>query len=135
MRNFLFKALAVSFALALPAHSLAAVDAFLKLDGVDGESTDAQHKDEIVIQSWSFGASNRQASSGQQNSSRPCLTDITLGKHVDRASPVLLAAATNGKHFQNAVLTVRKAGSKPLEYLLVTLQNYLGEHGVGRRGL
>ena len=34
-----------------------AVDYFLKLDGIQGESVDSKHKDEIQIQSWSWGAS------------------------------------------------------------------------------
>jgi hypothetical protein len=33
----------------------AAVDYFLKIDGVDGESTDDKHKGEIELQSFSLG--------------------------------------------------------------------------------
>ena len=33
-----------------------AVDFFLKIDGIPGESTDAKHKDEIDVLSWSWGA-------------------------------------------------------------------------------
>jgi hypothetical protein len=33
----------------------AAVDYFLKIDGVDGESTDDKHKGEIQLESYSFG--------------------------------------------------------------------------------
>src|SRR5262249_3685418 len=119
------RALAVSFAIAFPAHSFAAVDAFLKLDGVEGESTDAQHKDEIVIESWSFGASNRQASNGQQTSSRPCLNEITLTKHLDKASTALLLKAATGVHIPMGVITVRKAGAVPLDYLFLTLQDII----------
>ena len=35
-----------------------AVDYFLKLDGVTGESTDQQHTGEIELASWSWGATN-----------------------------------------------------------------------------
>ena len=31
---------------------MAQVDYFLKIDGIDGESTDAKHKGEIDLQSW-----------------------------------------------------------------------------------
>ena len=31
-----------------------AVDAFLKLDGIDGESQDKEHKGEIDILAWSW---------------------------------------------------------------------------------
>jgi type VI secretion system secreted protein Hcp len=37
---------------------MAHVDYFLKIDGVDGESTDDKHKKEIELESWSFGGSN-----------------------------------------------------------------------------
>ena len=33
----------------------AAVDYFLKIDGIDGESTDDKHKGEIQLESYSFG--------------------------------------------------------------------------------
>ena len=36
-------------------HTMAAVDYFLKIDGIDGESKDDKHKDEIDIESWSWG--------------------------------------------------------------------------------
>jgi len=36
----------------------ASADYFLKIDGVDGESSDDKHKNQIDILSWSWGASN-----------------------------------------------------------------------------
>ena len=50
--------LALTLAALFPIASSAAVDVFLKLDGIKGESTDDRHKDEIVIESWSLGATN-----------------------------------------------------------------------------
>ena len=35
-----------------------AFDAFLKIDGIEGESTDKTHPGEIEIQSFSWGVSN-----------------------------------------------------------------------------
>jgi len=40
-----------------------AFDYFLRIDGVPGSSTDAKHKGEIEVESFSFGVSN-QASPG-----------------------------------------------------------------------
>ena len=34
---------------------MAAVDYFLKFDGIKGESADVKHKDEIDVESWSWG--------------------------------------------------------------------------------
>ena len=43
-----------------------AVDYFLKLDGVRGGSTDAKHKDEIELLSFSFAASQSGGSGGRR---------------------------------------------------------------------
>ena len=50
-------AVAASLALAFAGAANAAVDFFLKIDGIKGESVDKDHKDEIEIASWSWGAS------------------------------------------------------------------------------
>lgn len=34
-----------------------ALDMFIKIDGIKGESTDDKHKDEIDVLSWSWGMS------------------------------------------------------------------------------
>lgn len=47
--------------------------------------------------------------------------DLFFAKYVDRSSPNLQIACCNGKYFKNALLTVRKAGERPLEYLKITL--------------
>ena len=40
---------------------MAAVDYFIKFDGIKGESADAKHKDEIDVESWSWGETHRPA--------------------------------------------------------------------------
>ena len=37
---------------------------FLKIDGIDGDSTSVQHKGEIDVQSWSWGVIQAGSSSG-----------------------------------------------------------------------
>ena len=37
---------------------MAVVDYFLKIDGIDGEAQDKTHKNEIQLESWSFGETN-----------------------------------------------------------------------------
>ena len=41
-----------------------AVDMFLKISGIDGESTDHKHKDEIEVFSWSWGVSQTGSTGG-----------------------------------------------------------------------
>ena len=125
MRNHLLGKLTLAAAIAIPAHSAAAVDAFLKLDGIPGESTDAKHKNEIVVESWSFGVAPRVSATGQQTTARPCVSDIVITKHVDKSSPLLFMHAATGKHIPSGIIVVRKAGETPIEYLVVTMQDVI----------
>ena len=116
--------LAVVSTLVLPLSAAAAVDAFLKIDGIQGESLDEKHRNEIVVESWSFGATSRSSESGA-SASRPCMSDISFVKLVDKASPLLLAAAVTGTHIGSAVLSVRKAGQGQQDYLVITMKEVL----------
>ena len=51
--------------------------------------------------------------------------DMSLTKYVDKSSPMLQLACCNGKHFKECLLTVRKAGEKPLEYLKITMKEVI----------
>lgn len=104
-----------------------AVDMFLKLDGIKGESQDHKHKDEIQIQSWSWGLSQTggMATGGGGGAGKVHVHDISITKFVDKASPALMLHCCNGKHIANGLVTVRKAGDKPLEYLKMKLQDII----------
>jgi type VI secretion system secreted protein Hcp len=104
-----------------------AVDMFLKIKEIKGESKDATHKDTIDVLAWSWGASQSGTThmgpgggAGKVN-----VQDLSITKYVDRASHLLLGACAKGTHFPEALLTVRKAGDKPLEYLKVTMSTVL----------
>ncbi|GAA0583513.1 Hcp family type VI secretion system effector [Halomonas salifodinae] len=105
-----------------------AVDMFLKLEGIDGESMDAGHTDEIDVLSWSWGASN----SGTMHISKGggagkvSVQDISVVKYVDKASTAMIQAVAVGKHVPSATLTVRKAGGdEPVEYLVIEMKSVL----------
>ena len=104
-----------------------AVDMFLKLNGVDGESKDKAHGKEIDILSWSWGMSNSGSAhvGGGAGSGKVSVQDLSLTKYLDSSSAPLMLSCCNGEHFGSAVLTVRKAGEKPLEYLTIKLQEVL----------
>ena len=97
---------------------------FLKLDGVKGESKDKAHTQEIDILSWSWGMSNSGSAhvGGGAGSGKVSVQDLSLTKYLDSSSAPLMLSCCNGEHFGSAVLTVRKAGEKPLEYLTIKLQ-------------
>jgi type VI secretion system secreted protein Hcp len=104
-----------------------AVDMFLKIDDVEGESRDDKHKGEIDVQSYSWGAANvTDAAHGSGAAAgKVSLQDFHFVMHVSKASPTLFQACASGRHFKQALLTVRKAGESPLEFLKVTMTDVL----------
>src|SRR4249920_1344382 len=104
-----------------------AVDMFLKLDGIKGESADHKHKDEIHIESFSWGMSQTGAhgTGGGGGAGKVSVHDISITKFVDKSSPAMMMACCNGKHIKEGLITVRKAGEKPLEYLKIKLEDIL----------
>jgi type VI secretion system secreted protein Hcp len=104
-----------------------AVDMFLKLDGIKGESKDSKHKDEIHIESFSWGMSQTgtHGVGGGGGAGKVSVHDISITKNVDKSSTAMMLACCNGKHIKDGLITVRKAGEKPLEYLKLTLTDIL----------
>ena len=104
-----------------------AVDMFLKVDDIKGESQDDKHKDEIDVLSWSWGVSQSGTmhSGGGGGAGKANFQDMSVTKLVDLASAKLLGASATGKHIKEALLTVRKAGEKPLEYIKITMNDCL----------
>jgi type VI secretion system secreted protein Hcp len=104
-----------------------ALDMFLKVDGIRGESVDAQHKDEIDILAWSWGASQsgNTQSGGGGGAGTSHVQDISVTKYVDKSSPLLLGKICTGEHIREINLTVRKSGAIPLEFYRVKLSDCL----------
>jgi type VI secretion system secreted protein Hcp len=104
-----------------------AVDMFLKLDGVKGESKDSKCKDQIHIESFSWGMNQTGAHSvgGGGGAGKVSVHDISITKFVDKSSPTLMLFCANGKHIGEGLITVRKAGEKPLDYLKIKLADIL----------
>lgn len=106
---------------------MAAVDYFLKLDGVEGESADAKHKGEIELASWSFGATQGGtfSSGGGGGAGKVSMQDFHFVMKCSKASPKLFLACANGEHIKKAVLIARKAGKEQQEYLKYTFTDLL----------
>ncbi len=108
---------------------MAAVDYYLKIQGIDGEAQDSKHKGEIQLQSWSFGATqtgtfSRSDVSGG-GSGKVTVQDFHFTMFTNKASPKLLAACMSGKHIPEATLTCRKAGEQAAEFLTYTFSDLL----------
>jgi type VI secretion system secreted protein Hcp len=98
--------------------AIAAVDMFLKLDNIPGESVDKDHAGEIDVLAWSWGES--------KSITPPCanVQDLSFTHWVDKASPKIIQNVSTGQPpIPNAKLTVRKAGTTPVEYIVIDLTN------------
>lgn len=104
-----------------------AVDMFMKIGALKGESRDSVHKDKTDVLAWSWGMSNSGSAhmGGGAGAGKVSVQDISFTKYIDKSSPDLMLACCNGKHFPDAMLIVRKAGEKPVEYLKITMKEVL----------
>jgi len=96
-----------------------AVDVFLKIDGVPGESADADHKTQIDVLSYSFGITQTGTMSygGGGGAGKANFGDFSFMMRMNKATPKLMQACAGGTHIANAILYCRKAGDKQQEYM------------------
>jgi len=106
---------------------MALVDYFLKIDSCDGESKDAKHKDEIQLESWSFGETQKGSfrQGGGGGAGKVEMGDFHFVMTINKASSVLFQKCANGEHIKSACLTVRKAGKDQQEFLKWTFTDLL----------
>jgi type VI secretion system secreted protein Hcp len=104
-----------------------AVDMFMQIKGIDGESKDDKHKDWIDVLSWSLGATQQGTFSGGGGggAGKVNVHDLSFVKPLDKASPDLFIKCCTGEHYDQAILECRKAGGNPLVYLKVTMNDLL----------
>jgi type VI secretion system secreted protein Hcp len=97
-----------------------ALEAFLKIEGIPGESRKAGHPDEIDILSFSFGASNPTTvgKGTGAGASQVSISSFNVMKATDLSSTALFLRCAKGEHIPTAIVTLRKSGgTNPLEYL------------------
>jgi len=103
-------------------------DMFLKIETarqgvIKGESLDSKHTSEIDVVGWTWGMRGQTAMAGAGEGSKATLNELDIVKRVDSASTGLMASMRNNELIKKATLTVRKAGSDPLEYFRITIQD------------
>jgi type VI secretion system secreted protein Hcp len=106
---------------------MAQVDYFLKIDGIQGESSDDKHKDEIEVISWSWGEAQvgTMAYGGGGGAGKVQMQDFHFVMRVNKAFPKLMEKCATGEHIKSAFLTCRKAGGSQQEYLKYTFSDVL----------
>jgi type VI secretion system secreted protein Hcp len=104
-----------------------AVDIFLKLDTIQGDSQDSVHKGEIDVLSWDWGVT--QGGGGHSGpgsgTGKAQVADLVITKNSDRSSPLLFTMSCSGTPIKTGLLTLRKAGGTPLEFLKITMNQIL----------
>jgi type VI secretion system secreted protein Hcp len=102
-----------------------AVDMFLKLAGIAGESQNAQHKGEIDILGWSWGVAEAQAAAGGGGAAagKPNFHQLSVQKLFDLASAPLLAAVAKGSRIATGTLTIVRTGAAPETFLVLNMKD------------
>jgi len=101
-----------------------AIDTHIKFDGVEGEATHKDHKNEIQVLSWSWGLSNATnvTAGGGSGKGKAEPGEVSFMHTYDKASPILAKKCAQGAHFKEVVMTSRKAGEGQKDFLKVTLK-------------
>lgn len=107
-----------------------AVDMFIKIGEIKGESRDSKYPGKdgwIDILAWSWGVSNSGTThmGSGSGAGKANFQDISVTKYIDQASIDLMKSTAKGTHHGKASLVVRKAGDKPLDYLIIDMEDVM----------
>ena len=107
-------------------NAFAAIDMFMKIDGIDGESTDAGHPDEIDVLKWSWGMSQSGAShGGGGGSGKVSIQDMSITKATDSTTSFLMQDCCTGNNIGDVTLQMCRpisAGGAPLCYFTIEME-------------
>jgi type VI secretion system secreted protein Hcp len=99
-----------------------AITTFIKLDGIEGEATDRDHRGEIEVLSWSWGLTRPLPGAGGAGTGKATPLELRVVHRYDKASPLIGKRAAAGQHIATAVLSARKAGEGQKDFLQVTMK-------------
>lgn len=104
-----------------------ALDMFMRIDGVNGESKDANHKEWTDIKSFTWGAEQPGSmnTGGGGGAGKVNFDDLTVIAAIDKAAPTVLKNCATGQHFNKVEISICKAGGAQIEYSRTTLEDVL----------
>ena len=106
-----------------------AFDAFIKIDGIPGESSDAKHKDWIEFVSYHHGlhqaVSSTASSAGGASAGRVSFGDLSITKLVDKATPKIFETCCTGKPIKEVIIEVCRSGGDKQKFLEIRLEHVL----------
>lgn len=97
-------------------------DYFLKLEGIDGESADLKHPNEIQVIEFRMNVTNR-GRHGDYKVGKAVYDDARFFCYVEQSYPKLKQSCAKGEHIPKATLTCRKAGKSQMDYFKVTFSD------------
>lgn len=104
-----------------------AFDAFIQIDGIEGESTDDKHSSWIEITSFDSGLAQRSSTTassvGGASAERADFRDFSITKLLDKASPKLALACADGTHINSIVVELCRAGTEKVKFMEYKMTN------------
>jgi type VI secretion system secreted protein Hcp len=108
------------------ATQASASDLFLKLNGIEGSSTDERHAKEIELESYSQSVqSGATFGFGANAAGKASCGDIVVSKKIDLSSPALIMKVLTGTRVPDGKVTFRRAGKEMQEYYTVQLTDII----------
>jgi type VI secretion system secreted protein Hcp len=122
--KYLFSMVYTAVLLCASLSASAAVDMFLKIEGIDGEASSIGHEGSIDILSWSWGASNPSSvSSGGAGSGKVSMQDFHFTKYIDKSSPNLFLKTCDGQPIPSLSFTIfHRSVDGETPYLTIQLE-------------
>lgn len=104
-----------------------AFDAFIKIDGIEGESSDTRHTGWIEVIHYALGQSQNvsttASSAGGASAERGSFQDFCFSKLLDKASPRLAEACAAGTHIDTIIVELCRAGTDKIKFMEYRLTN------------
>lgn len=104
--------------IALPRSAAAATAIFVRVAGIQGDSTDVRHAHWIDVLALGGGVTNP-GSSGY--GAAPTFTDVSILKRIDSASPLLFLTAAQGTQVDSVDIEFVKEGERGATYFKMRL--------------
>ncbi|WP_136419539.1 type VI secretion system tube protein Hcp [Herbaspirillum sp. ST 5-3] len=108
-----------------------AIDAYMQIEGIKGESSDSKHKDwiEIFAVNWNVHQprSSSVSTAGGHTNGKAELSEVSFKKLADLASPVLFQTCAMGKTIPKVKFEFMRAdgNGEPIKYFILELENVM----------
>lgn len=98
-----------------------AFDVFINIQGIEGESRDAQHRGWMEVSGYDFNlkqkVSKTASSVGGASAERADFSHFGFTKPLDKASPLLAQACAAGTHIDTIVVDLCRAGGSKIRFM------------------